>query len=123
MSALPASKQNTASATASMVPQSSTAPTMAAGRSISPEDAHDTGFVEPLNPNRNTLHPHPEAETAPHEELDPELLKGYDEAEDREGGKVGFGKKIRGEIKVIEGKVLRNRELVEEGRAMKRGEA
>lgn len=73
----------------------------------------DTGFNEPLSTQRNTTLPHPG-----HVEEPP--MPDY-ERQVGETGHVGIGTKIKGEVKIIEGKLMHNQQLVEEGRAIKHG--
>jgi hypothetical protein len=75
----------------------------------------NTGFVEPLSTQRNTTLPHPDHVEAA-SETDEDLNRSTGHPDN-----VGMGAKIKGEIMVIEGKVLHNRRLVEEGRAIKLG--
>jgi len=73
------------------------------------------GFNEPLSTQRNTTLPHPDHVDAPPVQ-DEEHLKHIGQPEH-----VGIGTKIKGEVKVIEGKILHNQRLIEEGRAIKHG--
>jgi len=68
-----------------------------------------------LSTQRNTTLPHPDHVDAPPVQ-DEEHLKHMGEPDH-----VGVGTKIKGEIKVIQGKALHNQRLVEEGRAIKHG--
>lgn len=74
----------------------------------------DTGFNEPLSMERNTTLPHPASETAGSESEEHDLQKTTVEH-------VGVGQKMKGEIKIVEGKMFCSPKLVEEGRALKHG--
>ena len=68
-----------------------------------------------MSTQRNTTLPHPDHADAPPVQ-DEEHLKHLGEPEH-----VGIGTKIKGDVKVIEGKLLCKKRLVEEGRAIKHG--
>lgn len=68
---------------------------------------------------RNTTLPHPEALNAP-PITDEEQLKIL-RAQAEEPEHVGLRQKVKGEIKIIEGKVFCNPRLVDQGRALKHG--
>ena len=80
----------------------------------------DTGFNEPLSTARNTTLPHPDAVNAL-PVTDEEQLRAREDQAAEEHEHVGFRQKVKGEIKIIEGKVFCNPRLVEEGRALKHG--
>lgn len=79
----------------------------------------NTGFNEPLSTARNTTLPHPDAVNAPPVTNEEQLKTLRDQAEQPEH--VGLRQKVRGEIKIIEGKVFGNPRLVDEGWALKHG--
>jgi len=68
-----------------------------------------------LSTQRNTTLPHPDHVDAPAVQ-DEEHLKHLGEPQH-----VGIGTKIKGQVNVIEGKVLHKKRLAEEGRAIKQG--
>jgi hypothetical protein len=77
---------------------------------------HDTGFKEPLSKERNTTLPHPEGLKA-NSAITEEDLRAKEFVKKH----VGMKGKIKGEIEIIEGKILHKPRLVEEGRALKHG--
>jgi len=76
----------------------------------------DTGFNEPLSTQRNTTLPHPEHVDAP-----PVVDEEHAQQHVGDSEHVGIATKIKGEVKIIEGKILHNQRMVEEGKAIKHG--
>ena len=79
----------------------------------------DTGFNEPLSTARNTTLPHPEGLNAPPATDEDQLKTLRAQAEEPEH--VGLRQKVKGEIKIIEGKIFCNPKLVHQGRALNHG--
>jgi hypothetical protein len=76
----------------------------------------DTGFHEPLSKERNTTLPHPvglkvNAASTEEDLKNPDLEEKCAQRRD----------KIKGDLEVIEGKILHNSNLVEKGKALKHG--
>jgi len=67
--------------------------------------------MEPLSTERNTTLPHPASQGLQTEEEQDQVIS------DGKRQRVGLAKKIKGEIKVLEGKVSCNPRLVKDGRA------
>ena len=81
----------------------------------------DTGFNEPLSTARNTTLPHPVAINAPPVTNDEQLKTMRAQSDEPEHDDVALKQKVKGEIKIIEGKVFCNPGSVDEGRALKHG--
>jgi hypothetical protein len=75
----------------------------------------DTGFHEPLSKERNTTLPHPVGLKANAESTEEELKNTAAEKHAREMDK------IKGDLEVIEGKILFNSRLVAKGKELKHG--
>jgi len=80
-----------------------------------PRPTRDTGFDEPLSTERNTTLPYPGSQGLV-EDTEPDQVISTGKREH-----VGLAKKIKGEIKVMEGKASSNPRLVNEGREEKYG--